>query len=162
MEFTTNQVRLTAFYGLTLALVLIAFKAITTYGETLKAPPILGGQYRLQINDLVGCPTYQLELQQSGTYLYGAITPQQTGTDSNDSTAHPAHPTLEGRWQNRSLNLQGSVDSACLQGPLQLTAQPLAGDRLQGTLTLFVSGRSLPLRATRLAAPQGRAHTRHG
>jgi hypothetical protein len=154
MGFTATQVRLTAFYALTLVLVLILFKVITTQGETLKAPPVLTGQYRLQISDLVGCPLYQLDLQQSGAFLYGAIAPQPIGAHSPDPTARPARPTLEGRWRNSTLTLMGQVDSACLQGSLQLTAQPKVGDRLQGQLS--VSGRSLAFIATRLAEPTKR------
>lgn len=149
MEFSLSQIRLIAFYALTLALVLGLFKAITAHGETLKAPPQVGGQYRLQSPALMGCAPLVLDLQQSGIFLNGAIAPQRSPTNSTDASIHPTRPTLEGRWQNNALTLKGSLDSACLRGDLALTASPLSGDRLQGTVS--VAGRSLPFLATRLA-----------
>jgi hypothetical protein len=142
------------FYIGLIASALAIFKIIVLFGERLKAAPPIGGQYQLEIPALLGCLPYRLDLQQSGVFLYGAIAPQPIGSGGSDPTARPTRPTLEGRWHNSSLSLIGSVDSACLQGPLQLTAQTKVGDRLQGQL--FLSGRSLEFTGTRLAEPTQR------
>jgi hypothetical protein len=155
MPASLNPLRLTAFYGLTLVLVLGLFKGITAHGETLLAPPNLGGQYRLQSPSLIGCSSLVLDLQQSGIYLNGAITPQSNPPDSQEVTPHPSRPTLTGHWHDSALTLTGRLDLTCLQSEIQLTAQPLSGDRLQGTFA--VSGRSLPFLATRLAEAHKRS-----
>ena len=71
-----------AFYGIAISSVVVLFKVVTAYGETnLKAPPPIGGPYRISAQNLPGClkaDTLVLNIKQSGIYLFGSLLPAKT------------------------------------------------------------------------------------
>lgn len=100
-----------AFYGVAISSVVILFKVVTAYGETnLKAPPAVGGSYRISAKTLPGClksDTLVLGIKQSGIYLFGSLLPAKT--DVKTSTVAEEKPSLNGRYSNQQLNLEGPV-----------------------------------------------------
>ena len=96
-----------AFYGVTIASVLLLFKVVTAYGESnLKAPPAINGRYRLVFSEnLPICEKSDvliLDIQQSGIYLNGFLLPADAKTSETDNH-------LTGRLTNQQLSLAGKV-----------------------------------------------------
>ena len=97
-----------AFYGVTIASVLLLFKVVTAYGESnLTAPPAINGRYRLVFSEnLPICEKSDvliLDIQQSGIYLNGFLLPANAKTSETDDL------TLTGRFTNQQLSLAGKV-----------------------------------------------------
>lgn len=61
--------------------VVVLFKVVTAYGETnLKAPPAIGGPYRISTQNLPGCLKANrlvLNIKQSSIYLFGSLLPNE-------------------------------------------------------------------------------------
>lgn len=114
-----------AFYGCSIGAVLILFKVVTNYGENnLKAPPSIQGNYL--ITNLPGCAKKQdfiLDINQSGIYLSGSLLPE----NSNKLLERSAEkkPSLDGRWQDETINLSGLFNTSKLC-PGQQTASTTA------------------------------------
>ena len=104
-----------AFYAVAIGSVVLLFKAVTTYGKTMKAPPSIDGSYRITTQKLPGCLNSEnllLIIQQSGVYLNGYLVSVQTKKQLAISLE--AKPSLTGRWNNQNeaqpLNLTGSLN----------------------------------------------------
>lgn len=99
------------FYGVAIGAVVVLFKVVTAYGETnLKAPPAVGGSYRISAQDLPGClksETLMLDIKQSGIYLFGSLLPEKT--DVKTVTVAEEKPSLTGRIRNQQLSIEGPV-----------------------------------------------------
>lgn len=99
------------FYGVAIGAVVVLFKVVTAYGETnLKAPPSVGGSYRISAQNLPGClksDTLMLDIKQSGIYLFGSLLPEKT--DVKTATVAEEKPSLTGRIRNQQLSLEGPV-----------------------------------------------------
>ncbi len=96
-----------AFYGVTIASVLLLFKVVTAYGQNnLTAPPAINGRYRLVFSEkLPICEKSDaliLDIQQSGIYLNGFLLPANGKTSETDKT-------LTGKLTNQQLSLSGKV-----------------------------------------------------
>lgn len=100
-----------AFYGITIAAVVVLFKVVTAYGETnLKAPFLMDGDYRLSAEKLPGCLKADglvLNIKQSGTYLFGTLLPVNASEKTVTSAAQK--PSLSGRLNNQEINLAGAL-----------------------------------------------------
>lgn len=100
-----------AFYGVAIGSVVVLFKVVTAYGETrLKAPPPIGGAYRISAQNLPGClqsDELVLDIQQSGIYLFGSLLP--TTINEKAATVAEEKPSLTGNFQNQQLHLEGSI-----------------------------------------------------
>lgn len=105
-----------AFYGLTIVLVLVLFKAVTVYGETnLKAPPEISDRYHLIFTgNLPNCEKLDdmiLNIQQSGIYINGSLLSAKTNANL---TASHQNPSLTGILTNQQLSLSGKVPHSLL------------------------------------------------
>lgn len=139
-----------AFYGLAIGLVVVLFKAVTTYGTTMKAPPPIDGRYRITTQNLPGCLNSEkllLIIQQSGVYLNASL----VSVKSEEQLAKAAEekPSLTGKWnnqnqtqplnltgsfnkikkcENQSVSIRGVVNGKTLKGQIKLnTTTPLVG-----------------------------------
>ncbi|MCU0524242.1 MAG: hypothetical protein MUF72_05405 [Elainella sp. Prado103] len=96
------QWRFMAFYGGTLAIVIILFRAVTAYGEAnLTLPPTLNPVY-LSTGSPPGCSNQsrlRLNIQQSGIYLNGALSVQPESDPTSNPALRTERMTLIGRWQ---------------------------------------------------------------
>lgn len=125
------------FYGVAIGSVVVLFKVVSAYGEAnLKAPPPVGGVYRISAENLPGClksNTLVLNIQQSGTYLFGSLLPAKT--DAKTTTVAGEKPSLTGRLSDRQLNVSGSVPwvKSCNNSDGQ-------ADASGGTLSVRVQG----------------------
>jgi len=146
-----------AFYGGAIVVVVVLFKAVTAYGNAkLKAPPAIGGDYRLNSQTLPGClksDALLLHIQQSGVYLNGSLRSADGNTQL--ATAAQEKPSLTGHISDKQLNLVGSVPfvSRCKNLAQQADAskQPLSV-KIQGvvngeTLTGQIALSSVPTAA---------------
>ncbi len=101
-----------AFYGGAIAVVVVLFSTVTSYGEThLKAPAAVDGSYRLSFGHLPDCLKSNplvLNIQQSGSYLSASLLPTNTNNNKG-ATAAKAKPTLTGRLNNQQLSLSGTA-----------------------------------------------------
>lgn len=99
------------FYGVAIGSVVVLFKVVTAYGETrLKAPPPIGGTYRISTQNLPGClqsNALVLDIQQSGIYLFGSLLPATI--NAKTATIAGEKPSLAGSFQNQQLYLEGSI-----------------------------------------------------
>lgn len=109
------SVKSLAFYGSAIALVVLLFKGVTTYGTTMKAPPPIDGRYRITTQNLPGCLKSEkllLIIQQSGVYLNGSLV--SVKTEEQLAKAMEKKPSLTGKWNNENktqpLNLTGSLN----------------------------------------------------
>lgn len=100
-----------AFYGIAISSVVVLFKVVTAYGETnLKAPPPIGGSYRISAQNLPGClkaDTLVLNIKQSGIYLFGSLLPAKTTVQIE--TVAEEKPSLTGRMSNQQLIVEGPI-----------------------------------------------------
>jgi hypothetical protein len=96
------------FYGVAISSVLVLFKIVSAYGETqLKAPNNFTGNYIVSVDRLPDCLTQntlglELNLQQSGIYLFSELTLKQK---------QPPNITisLDGKITDERLILQGKL-----------------------------------------------------
>lgn len=109
------NVKSLAFYGAAIALVVLLFKGVTTYGTTMKAPPPIDGRYRITTQNLPGCLNSKnllLTIHQSGVYLNGSLV--SVKTEEELAKAMEEKPSITGKWNNQNLtqplNLTGSLD----------------------------------------------------
>lgn len=109
------SVKSLAFYGSAIALVVLLFKGVTTYGTTMKAPPPIDGRYRITTQNLPGCLNSEnllLIIHQSGVYLNGSLI--SVKTEEQLAKAMEEKPSLTGKWNNENktqpLNLTGSLN----------------------------------------------------
>ncbi len=130
-----------AFYGATIFAVLVLFNVVTAYGEAnLKAPPAIGGRYRISAKNLPDClksQSLKLIVQQSGIYLSGSLLPVDKNAQPETNTE--AKPSLAGQWENEELNLSGAVPqlNTCNQADTSVNIQGrVQGKNLAGTMTL--------------------------
>lgn len=121
------------FYGVAISSVVVLFKVVTAYGEThLKAPPAIGGSYQINAQKLPGClksKVLVLDIQQSGIYLFGALLPAKT--DVKTATVAEEKPSLNGRYSNQQLNLEGAVPSV---------SKCNKADGSEGTISVKIQG----------------------
>ena len=100
-----------AFYGTAITSVVVLFKIVTAYGNAnLKAPPFISGVYRISSDNLPEClksNTLVLNIQQSGIYLVGTLNPESI--DVKSSLKNEQKPSLNGRFINQQLSLEGTV-----------------------------------------------------
>ena len=99
------------FYGVAISLVVVLFKVVSAWGETnLKAPPAIGGSYKINAQKLPGClksDALVLDIKQSGIYLFGSLLSAKT--DVQKATVAEEKPSLNGHYSNQKLSLEGSV-----------------------------------------------------
>lgn len=132
------------FYGVAIGSVVVLFKVVSAYGEAnLKAPPPVGGTYRISAANLPGClksNTLVLNIQQSGTYLFGSLLPAKT--DVKTATIAAEKPTLTGRLSDQHLNISGLVPwvKSCNNSDGQADA---LGDALKVGVQGIVNGETL-------------------
>lgn len=106
-----------AFYGATIAGVLILFKAVSAYGESkLKAPTAISNHYRIALQEAIpNCEKPEkliMNIQQSGIYLNASFLPANTDTDSSNIDAN--HNYLSGIFSDQELNISGKLDRSIL------------------------------------------------
>lgn len=149
-----------SFYIGTIIFVLILFKVITTYGEaTLKAPPSIGGSYKLEIEPQANCPNLGnnlLAIQQSGIYLNATLLPNNS---SQALVEYPKLFPLSGKLQQQQLNLAGTIAhlDICSSSMANSTEKnsattvqiqaKLVGRNLQGKITINSQSESLKFTA---------------
>ena len=101
-----------AFYGGAIAVVVVLFSTVTSYGEShIKAPTAVDGPYRLSFGHLPDCLKSNplvLNIQQSGSYLSASLLPTNTNNNKG-ATAAKAKPTLTGRLSSQQLSLSGTA-----------------------------------------------------
>lgn len=165
--------RLIAFYGGTVALVLLLFKGVTTYGETrLEAPSNIDGHYLSPT--LVNCPPdrqLDLNVQQSGIFINAALDLNPPTSDSSPSPVQPSSNTafpLHGYWRENQLSLTGQIPAlsncpaiapASPRTPIQIeaTISPAAQPSMQPSIltgTITAGDRTFPLNAEHQTAVQ--------
>jgi hypothetical protein len=105
------NLKLFTFYAMTITSVIVIFKTVTTYGETiLKAPSPIGGHYLIAGKNLPGCLKNEnlvLLIQQSGIYLNGSLS--LANSNEELKTKSEENPSLVGKWKNQNLILSGTV-----------------------------------------------------
>jgi hypothetical protein len=144
--------KLLAFYAGTLAIVLILFHTVTSYGETnLKPAPDINGRY-VSTSAYPSCPEASrltVEIQQSGIYLNGAIAIQSAIVPSKTSQPELVQPesiqpesaptkshTLSGRWTNQTITLAGTSPTLAACDTQPAATQPI---QIVGALTTDAS-----------------------
>jgi hypothetical protein len=99
------------FYGVAIGSVVILFNVVSAYGESkLKAPPAIGGSYRLNAQNLPGClkaDNLVLSIQQSGIYLFASLLPGDT--NAKLVAIAEERPSLTGKLSNQKVSLSGTV-----------------------------------------------------
>ncbi|HAA27539.1 MAG TPA: hypothetical protein DCE56_07510 [Cyanobacteria bacterium UBA8553] len=97
--------------GIMLGSSVVLFKVVSAYGEThLKAPPAIGGSYQINAQKLPGClksDALVLDIKQFGVYLFASLLPAKT--DDQKTTIAEEKPSMNGRFNNQQLSLEGSV-----------------------------------------------------
>jgi hypothetical protein len=105
------NVKTLSFYGLAIIAVVVLFNVVSAYGNAnLKAPAPIGGQYRINAQNLPGCLKSEdlvLDIKQSGIYLVGSLLPAKT--DVRTATIANEKPSLHGRLSNQQLSLDGGL-----------------------------------------------------
>jgi hypothetical protein len=95
------------FYVITIALVLVLFKAVTVYGETqLKAPPKISGIYSLEaeaIPDCLKAKKIKLKIEQSGIYLFANLV-----ADAEPNLESKL--ALDGKLKDKEFSLSGKIN----------------------------------------------------
>lgn len=139
------------FYACAIGLVTVLFSVVSAYGEAnLKAPNHIDGRYPIAAFNLPGCLQNQslvLLVQQSGVFLNGSLVP----LDTPEKVARIAEerPSLTGRWDNRTLTLQGTtayLPNCSLPIILQGSVE---GNNLKGTIQLNSSSEAVSFTANR-------------
>jgi hypothetical protein len=126
-----------AFYGVAIGSVVLLFRVVSVYGEAnLKAPPAVGGSYRISAQNLPGClksDTLVLDIKQSGTYLFGSLLPGKT--DAKTATMAEEKPSLTGRLSTQQLSIEGPIPwvSSCNKPVAQ-------ADGSGGTISVKIQG----------------------
>ncbi len=142
-----------SFYGIAITSVVVLFQAVSAYGNAnLKAPPPIGGPYRIDAQNLPGCLKSEalvLNIQQSGIYLVGSLLPGKT--DAQTAIIAEEKPSLTGQLSNQNLSLEGSIpwitncnaagQANASQGSPSLKVQGLVNKK---TLTGQISLSSIP------------------
>ncbi|HEY9636217.1 MAG TPA: hypothetical protein V6D14_22615 [Coleofasciculaceae cyanobacterium] len=125
------------FYGVAIGSVVILFRVVSAYGETsLKAPPPIGGSYRISAQNLPEClksDTLVLNINQSGVYLFGSLLPGKA--DTQIATVAEEKPSLTGRLSNnQQLSLSGPAPwvTSC--------NAPKQADTSEGTISVKIQG----------------------
>ena len=133
-----------AFYGGAIGFVVVLFSVVTAYGEAnIKAPPIISGRYRINLQNSSGCQQNEpliLSIQQSGVYLSGSL----LSAENNEKTEIPAKekPSLDGKTFNQSLTLSGSTklpicnNSSLTKSSLVKIEGKVKGETLTGKMNL--------------------------
>ncbi|WP_138503027.1 hypothetical protein [Nostoc sp. PA-18-2419] len=139
-----------AFYGLTIASVLLLFKTVTVYGENnLKAPAKVSRSYRLTLaENLPNCKksdTLILNIEQSGIYLNASVSPTNTNANTDEKYS------LIGILRNQQLNLSGKVNSSSFCNIRHSQNEPLNSVTIQMQL---VNRGSIPGQLTFNGIPQ--------
>lgn len=136
------SVKSLAFYGSAIALVVLLFKGVTTYGTTMKAPPPIDGRYRITTQNLPGCLKSEnllLIIHQSGVYINGSLV--SVKTEEELAKAMEEKPSLTGKWNNQNqtqpLNLTGALNQIkeC-QNQSALIRGVINGKTLKGQIKL--------------------------
>ena len=140
-----------AFYGATIAFVVVLFEVVTAYGEkNIKAPVAIDGSYPLSFTPnsptcLKSTPLV-LNIKQSGTYLNASLSPK-SANNSALTTSSPAAAkqiSLTGRMNHQQVNLSSAAKAkicpngvspswVSIQGQIGIQGQE--GKSLQGNLT---------------------------
>ena len=99
-----------SFYAVAIGSVVILFNVVSAYGESkIKAPPAIGGRYRINAANLPTCLQSQpliLNIQQSGIYLHGSLLKINDNSQVEETTAEEK-PSLAGLWQQQQITLSG-------------------------------------------------------
>lgn len=125
------------FYGVAISSVVTLFSAVSRYGMAhLQAPLAIGGNYQLQIQPSASCPEpppLQLQIQQSGIFVNGALLAADPETKP---AAGNAPLTLDGRWRSPQLDLVGELPgiTVCGQSGQVAIASTHDGDAFSGEL----------------------------
>lgn len=130
------------FYAVAITSVVVLFKGVTAYGnEHLKAPPAVGGVYRINAQSLPGClqsDTLVLTIKQSGIYLFGFLRPGEAPPQMTTIAAEK--PSLSGQFNHQQLRLNGAIPwiTRCRHGQAQqINIQGIVqGETLKGQITL--------------------------
>lgn len=133
------------FYAFAIGAVLVLFKVVTAFGETVKAPPPIAGSYRLIPQSLPECLESSeliLNIQQSGIYVNGSLLALAKNPDSPEASSPKSNfeerPSLNGRWNHQKLVLSGSIDKLATcekQGNITITGE-VNNDTISGQITL--------------------------
>ncbi|TAE61875.1 MAG: hypothetical protein EAZ76_01775 [Nostocales cyanobacterium] len=133
-----------AISGVAIASALILFKTVTAYGENnLRATPLIDNIYHLQLNsNLPNCQksnTLVLNIQQSGIYINGSISPIKTN-DTNTPL------NLTGKLNHQKLTLTGNINTDIFcQNPhiqknqtqlIKIQMSPLNQNNISGQITI--------------------------
>ena len=131
------------FYAVAIGSVVVLFKVVTAYGETLKAPPPIAGRYRVISESLPPClqsSDLLLNIQQSGVYLNGSLLALAQNPDGQKASSSNLEekPSLSGRWHNQKLGLSGLSDKlASCEKEMNVTlAGEVNGDTISGEITI--------------------------
>ncbi len=106
-----------SFYMVTIALVVLLFNRVSTYGNTqLKAPPAIAGDYLIepqkQRNCLTAAPLL-LTIEQSGIYLTGLL---KVGTSNAETKSDGEVAALNGKFQADQIQLSGVTSASVCSG----------------------------------------------
>jgi hypothetical protein len=139
------------FYGVAIGSVVILFKVVTAYGETLKAPSVIGGVYPLKIENSPEClksDSLELVIQQSGIYLNGVLLKNKT-IESLEALGDE-QLSLSGNWQDGQLSLSGSVAdlNTCSPEVVNINASFLE-NALEGQIQFNSMGEAIAFKAER-------------
>ncbi len=129
------------FYLIAISSVVILCTVVNTYGESnLKAPPKIGGMYKIESEKLPNClkeQPLQLTLLQSGIYINGSL--QVAKDKSKGKSTSGDNLPLKGRWQNGKLSIIGDIteiEGCDRSQPLTITAI-VTGKRLEGKIAFL-------------------------
>ncbi|BAZ46728.1 hypothetical protein NIES4102_37680 [Chondrocystis sp. NIES-4102] len=111
-----------SFYAIAIGSVLLLFRTVSVYGETkLKAPINIDGSYQFIEADLPSClqdQQLQLNIEQSGIYLFGNIT-----TNAKSPAQQVSEIPMSGDFKGHQIIMSGKGNLANCDSPLQLTIQ---------------------------------------
>ncbi|MBW4682004.1 MAG: hypothetical protein KME19_18075 [Microcoleus vaginatus WJT46-NPBG5] len=158
-----------SFYGIAIGSVAVLFNLVSAYGEkNLKAPPAIAGRYLIPTKNVPGCKNPQgvvLTLNQSGIYLNGFLSPADRQTQSAEIAEEK--PSLEGKFEQKKLNLLGVVGQSKLCKELDNKAPStqfvkitgeIEGEKLKGQMRLSSTPKPIEFTAKR-EAPVKRQET---
>jgi len=138
-----------SFYGGAIGAVLILFNVVSAYGEAkIKAPPAIGGRYRIQTENLPSCLQSQallLNIQQSGIYLHGSLLKVSESSQVEETTAEEK-PYLAGLWQQQQITLSGLAPNlaSCDLSAANIPAVKIQGQVEEKSFTGKMSVSSIP------------------